>query len=248
MKNKSGKGWHETADHTGKAPEHVIAATKADLKNILRQPQVKKDVEYFMKKFNLIPKQDRRRKITGQVVRGVVVREHGNRTLILNIRSDKVDWHEIGHIIAEEITKKEMGILSMGSLISSIETARRASPFYESLVTFKATDEEINTLLKFIDDRGFITEIKHIKDDIDKIKNRIPPYDKIPETELPRLLKDSRSQLKQFNDYIIDRSRAQEVFANYFTMLQLNRANAISLLPRLYGAWGDTIDSFMRDV
>lgn len=35
------QGWHEVADHTGKAPEHVKAAAKADIKNILRQPMKK---------------------------------------------------------------------------------------------------------------------------------------------------------------------------------------------------------------
>jgi len=32
------KGWTEAADYTGKAPEHVIAATKADLTGVLRMP------------------------------------------------------------------------------------------------------------------------------------------------------------------------------------------------------------------
>lgn len=35
---QAGQGWHELPDASGKAPEHVMAATKANLKNILRQP------------------------------------------------------------------------------------------------------------------------------------------------------------------------------------------------------------------
>lgn len=33
-----GKGWHELADHTGKAPEHVAAATRTSMKDTLRTP------------------------------------------------------------------------------------------------------------------------------------------------------------------------------------------------------------------
>lgn len=36
-----GKGWHEPVDYTGKAPEHVVAATRAGMKDILRQPLAK---------------------------------------------------------------------------------------------------------------------------------------------------------------------------------------------------------------
>jgi len=41
LKLSNKKGWHEAADHTGKAPMHVIAATKADMKAVLRYPMQK---------------------------------------------------------------------------------------------------------------------------------------------------------------------------------------------------------------
>lgn len=37
---KSGQGWHESPDATGKAPEHVLVATKTATKDILRIPMV----------------------------------------------------------------------------------------------------------------------------------------------------------------------------------------------------------------
>ena len=42
-KKKKGKGWHESADYTGKAPDHKAASTKDSMINMLRQPLILAD-------------------------------------------------------------------------------------------------------------------------------------------------------------------------------------------------------------
>ncbi len=41
------KGWHEPADHTGKAPKHVAASTKATRTDVLRSPMVIKTLTLY---------------------------------------------------------------------------------------------------------------------------------------------------------------------------------------------------------
>ena len=47
---KSGKGWKESADHTGKAPKHKAAATRRRVKGVSKSPMVRKEKEKDWKK------------------------------------------------------------------------------------------------------------------------------------------------------------------------------------------------------
>ena len=47
---KSGKGWKESADHTGKAPKHKAAATRRKVRSVSKSPMVRKEKEKDWKK------------------------------------------------------------------------------------------------------------------------------------------------------------------------------------------------------
>lgn len=246
------KGWHEPQKTIltekgieNKAPMHREVQVNKGMANTLREPIIRaKDFDYFMRKFGLTPRSDKRIKS-----RGKVIRKGGERHVVINAGVDVVGWHEVGHLVTEEITKKEIGSLAAGSLSKEEYAERYAegkkSIFYESLMAFKITDSELAVLLKFIEKRDIMDEMRRLKVDFVKLKESAPPFNKIPEQERPRALKHYKKMLKQFQDYITIVKKPKEVFANFFAMYNLDRKATASKLPRLVEEWGHAIDRYM---
>lgn len=222
----------EPPDQTGKAPYHRDAMLKVQAGIALNKQMVKKDFDYFMRKFNLTPKTDRRIKAKGRIQR-----EYGEGTvkrgIIINIDTDQTKWHEVGHLIAEDIAKQEFK--KEGEMV-----------LLNSLRTFQITDEEFKILSKLVG-REEIELISQMEEDVKKIKNSIPPYNKIPESEKTRIIQQYKEQIGAIEKTMNYLRKSNEVFANFFAVYQTNRGSAISLLPRLYNQWGGIIDNYMRN-
>ena len=228
-----GQGWHEPADQTGKAPEHVAAANRAATTDVLRSPMIIKDFNYFMRKFNLIPKTDRRVKAKGRIQREYSVEGNQKTSLVINEDTEVTRWHEVGHLVAEDIAKQEFR--KGGEMV-----------LLTSLRTFQITDEEYKIISTMMG-REELDVMPQLEEDVKKIKNSIPPYDKIPESEKGRIVKQYKEHINMIEKKINHLKKSTEVFANFFAIYQINRESSISLLPRLYNQWGNIIDTYMRD-
>lgn len=212
-----------------KAPVHRASVMKVTSTTLSNPIIPKKDFDYFIKKFGVTVRTDRRMKIRGKVKRTNVPKTQ----IIINTDNDYVKWHEIGHLVAEDIVTQEFK--TDGEMILS-----------NLLRTLQIRDDELKMIKELSGDNNIYDDIDKFFSDMHKIKNNLPPYDKIPQSEVPRILKDYENNLKILKNNIEYSKKPTEIFADFFSIYQLQPNVVKSKLPRLYALYGNIIDNYME--